>query len=64
MDKVEKYVSYGALRSILRESLDGLTFDEAKKAHPTIKESLLLGAWKIVNPKGKLKNDPPKKEEK
>lgn len=58
------YVKYGRL-SILKDSLDGLTFEEAKKQHKTIKESLLLGAWRIVNPKGKMKNDPPKpKEEK
>lgn len=55
-------VIYGRL-SIQRDALENLTFEEAKKKHPTIKESLLLGAWKIVNPKGKLKNDPPKKVE-
>jgi hypothetical protein len=55
-------VVYGRL-SIRRDALDGLTFEEAKKQHSTIKETLLLGAWKIVNPKGKMKNDPPKSKE-
>lgn len=56
------FVQYGRL-SIQSESLIGLTFEEAKKVHSKVKESLLLGAWKLVNPKGKLKNDPPKKTE-
>lgn len=53
-------IVYGKL-SIQSESLIGLTFEEAKKVHSTVKESLLLGAWKIANPNGKLKNEPPKK---
>lgn len=55
-------IVYGRL-SIQSESLEGLTFEDAKKVHSSIKESLLLGAWKIANPKGKMKNDPPKKTE-
>jgi len=47
-----------------RDSLENLTFEDAKKKHPTIKETLLLGVWKIVNPKGKMKNEAPKKEDK
>ena len=54
------YVKYGNL-SIREDSLKDLTFDEAKEKHSTIKETLLLGAWKIVNPNGKLKKPTPKK---
>lgn len=54
-------IVYGRL-SIRLDALDGLTFEDAKKNNPSIKESLLLGAWKIANPKGKMKNETPKKE--
>jgi hypothetical protein len=57
---MSEYVKYGRAQ-ILRSSLDGLSFEEAKEKHPTIKESLLRGAWDIVNPKGKLKKS--KKDE-
>lgn len=49
-----EYVVYGRL-SILKSEVQDITFEELKDKFPTVKESLLLGAWKIVNPKGKLK---------
>ena len=58
---MKEYISHGKL-SIRVDSLENLSFEEAREKHPTIKESLLLGAWKIVNPKGKLKKEVPKKE--
>lgn len=47
-------IVFGRL-SIRDEYLKDLSFEEAKEKHPTIKENLLLGAWKIANPNGKLK---------
>ena len=58
---MNEYVSYGKIRSIRRDSLEGLSFEEAREKHPTIKETLLRGAWEIVNPKGKIKKS--KKDE-
>lgn len=60
---MSEYVKYGKTQ-ILRSSLDGLSFEEAREKHPTIKETILRGAWKIVNPKGKMKKENPKKEDK
>jgi hypothetical protein len=55
-------IQYGRL-SIRKDVLEGIPFEEVKKSLPTIKESLLKGAWKLANPKGiKAKEDKPKKE--
>lgn len=55
-------IQYGRL-SIRKDALEGVPFEEVKKNLPTIKESLLKGAWKLANPKGiKAKEDKPKKE--
>lgn len=57
---MDAYTRYGRLQ-ILTKELEGLSFEEAREKHPTIKETLLRGAWEIVNPKGKLKKS--KKDE-
>jgi hypothetical protein len=55
-------IKYGRL-SIRKDVLEGIPFEEVKKNLPTIKETLLKGAWKLANPKGiKAKEDKPKKE--
>lgn len=51
-----EFIQYGRL-SIRRDAVEGLTFEEAKKNNPSVKEKFLLGAWEIANPKGKKKSE-------
>jgi uncharacterized protein (DUF433 family) len=44
-------IQYGRL-SIRKDVLEGIPFEEVEKRYPTIKKTLLKGAWKLANPKG------------